>query len=91
MVTGWCLPQLLGEEPTLRTEVSAWHLRAGPVGQIPFLCIVCNLLLGGGRGARFPQYSGTVNILAFALAVVLPLLRHMKESLVYWGESLRAC
>lgn len=54
-------------------------------GTDPFFVYIMYFSLGG-RGVQFPQHSRMVNILGFALALVLPLLRHMKESLVYWGE-----
>lgn len=85
MVTGLVLcPSSLGEgaHPQDLSLRLALDNQANALEQIPF-CIICF-----GGGLQFPQHSGTVNVLEFALAVVLPLLRRTKESLVYFGEGV---
>lgn len=47
-------------------------------------CFMCC----GGCGIQLPQHSGMVNILESTLAVVFPLIRHTKESFVYFGERI---
>lgn len=59
--------------------------QADALRQISF-CIIC--FFGGVAELHLPQHSGTVNVLESAFSVVLPLIRHTKESLVYLGEAI---